>query len=166
MVHDADCRPVPSRRRPGALVVLVRWRLELAVVVGVTGALWLAGGVVAATVVAALLALAATTPVVRRGLVRGWQLVVLPHRVRSALVQAGVTTRGGYLPWILWARSAGPNVVRVELKLLSGITVQEIRRAAPVIAGACAAVEVWVFTRAYRPDRATVLLLLPRWGMR
>src|SRR4051794_40747754 len=85
----------PRRRRPGLLAVLLRWRVEILLVCGVV-ALWhYFGSEVAVVVVAVGAALAVVLPPPRRLLVALIQSIVVPHRLRSALVQAGVTDRDG-----------------------------------------------------------------------
>ena len=152
-------------RWPGLLPVIVRWRVEVAVVAAV-GLLWhLTGALVLAVVAATAAILIAAVPVVRYAAVRSWQLVALTHRVRAALVSAGVEDRYGRLPWVLWASSAGPDVVLVEVKLRPGVTFDDLYLARPHLAVACAAAEVQVLMRRSRPDRVVVLLVQPRWGL-
>jgi hypothetical protein len=150
------------RRWPGLLAVVVRWRIEVTAVTAI-GLLWhLAGGFFVGTLAVTTAILTATVPAIRQAAVRSWQLVTLPHRVRTALAQAGAVDRDGRLPWVLWARSAGPNVVMVEVKLRPGVTFDDLSLARPHIAVACAAAEVVVLVRRCRPDRAVVCLVRPR----
>jgi hypothetical protein len=108
--------------------------------------------------------LIAAVPGVRRLATRLFQLVVLPHRMRTALGEAGAVDLRGRLPWVLWARSAGSNVVLVELKLRAGVTFEDIHHAVPHIRTACAAPEVRILMRR-RPDRLAVALIRPHWGL-
>jgi hypothetical protein len=152
-------------RRPGLAAVAVRWRVELAAGAAL-GTTWhFAGSTVIAAVIAAAVLVVATVPPVRQFTARGWQLVVLPHRVRAALAEAGAVDRLGRLPWVLWALSAGENVVRVEVKLRAGVAFEDVYFAAPYLRSACASPEVRVLLRPRRPDRVTVLLVRPRWGL-
>jgi hypothetical protein len=150
-------------RCPGLVAIAVRWRTEIVAV----GALWsllhLLGGAASAIVGGLVLAAGIATPVARTAALRAWLFVVMPHRVRVALVHAGVTDRGGRLPWVLWAMPSH-SVVRVEVALRAGTTPHDVERAAPVIATACGAAEVAVVQRPYRPDRITILVVRPRWG--
>ena len=113
--------------------------------------------------VAVLAGLTLGVPLVRRVVVGVIQSVVVPHRLRSGLVQAGVTDRAGRLPWIMWARSRG-DAVLVEVWLRSGTTPGDLRQAAPIIAAASGAATVDVVHRSPRHDRATVIVYRPRWG--
>jgi hypothetical protein len=64
---------------------------------------------------------------------------------------------------VLWAVPIG-GAVRVDLVLRAGTTVEDVRGACPVIAGACGAAHIVVVERPDRPDRVSVILLRPRWG--
>ena len=93
-----------------------------------------------------------------------WQVLAVPHRVRAACVQAGVTSRQGRLPWIFWARPVG-DAVLVSVGHRSGTTVGDLRDAAPVVRGACGAGHVDVVSSPARPDRAVVVVVRPRRGL-
>jgi hypothetical protein len=154
----------PPRHRPGLVAIIVRWRIEIALLALVWASWRSTGPLVMAFVFLGSVLAAATMPTVRHLLVRVWQLLVVPHRVRTALVQAGVGDRAGRLPWILWAESAGRSV-RVEVQLRAGIVVDDLVGASSVIAGACGASEVAVLPHPYRANRAALEVGCPMWGV-
>jgi hypothetical protein len=157
----------PTLHRAGPVAVLVRWRVEVLLCCGVT-ALWHYGGIVAmgllGAALATLVALAVVEPGIRAVLVTASQMVLVPHRVRSGLAQAGVTDRRGRLPWILLARPSGPALL-VHLWLRSGTTIGDLRDAAPLISTACGAAHVEIQQLSPRNDRARLYILRPRWGL-
>lgn len=143
--------------------MLLRWRAEILLGLIATE-LWRWLGLGGLGLVAVTMAvLVAFVPSVRRaaaGLVR---TVVVPHRVRSGLVQAGVADRTGSLPWIVWARPLGEGVL-IHIWLRSGTTVHDVKAALPVIEAACGAAKVEVVAPPLRPDRAVLAVHRPRWG--
>lgn len=161
-----DHRPYRRRYRPGFIVRGICWRLELAAASTLALLAYSVNHTVVLVLAGTAAILTASVPVLRRVAVRAWQLVVLPHRVRSGLAQSCAVDLDGRPPWVLWACSAGPHVVRVEVKLRSGIPAEELFLAVPHVAGACAAPEVRVFLHEHRPDRVSVFLVRPRWGLR
>lgn len=165
MATDDDLRRLwpPPRRKPNIVDVLVRWRVEIVLAVLAVAAWHYIGGRTIAIVGAISLASVMALHPVRQLAVRCWELLIAPHRVRAGLVQAGVADRRGALPWVLWAAPIG-GAVRVDLILRAGTTVEDARRASPVIAGACGAAHIDVVERPDRPDRVSVILLRPRWG--
>jgi hypothetical protein len=156
--------PPPGRSRwPGLLAVLLRWRTELLLAVLVVG-LWQVGGGIAVGLAASTVAvLAAALPTVRHGLIGALLTVVVPHRVRAGLVQAGVGDRSGRPPWLPWARPTGAKGVVVGVWLRAGTTPGDLRAAAPVIAAACGATVVEVEQHG-RDDRVELHVVRPRWG--
>jgi hypothetical protein len=157
--------PPPGRSRwPGLVAVLVRWRVEL-VAAALIGGVWhLVGGIALGLAALAVAMVAAAVPTVRHGLVGGLLTVVVPHRVRAGLVQAGVGDRSGRPPWLLWARPIGAKGVVVSVWLRAGTTPSDLRAAAPVIAAACGATAVEVEQHGDRNDRAELHVVRPRWG--
>ncbi|MCO1657268.1 hypothetical protein [Pseudonocardia humida] len=151
-------------RRVGLVRWLVRGRVELTTVVSGALAVDSAGPWISGLLAAVGGVLIAAVPGVRHGVIRAYQLVVLPHRVRSALTEACAVDLRGRLPWVLWALPAGPYAVLVEVKLRAGVTFEDLYDAVPNIRTACAAPEVRVLMRR-RPDRLAVLLIRPRWGL-
>lgn len=154
----------PPYRRPGLAAVIVRWRVEILLALGVVG-LWQVAGARVVELLAAVCAAALLCTAPGRVLaVVAWQVLAVPHRVRAACVQAGVTSRQGRLPWIFWARPVG-DAVLVSVGLRSGTTVDDLRDAAPVVRGACGARHVDVVSSPARPDRAVVVVVRPRRGL-
>lgn len=151
--------------RPSLLALALRWRVELVGVLVIALVWRFTGGLTLTALTIAGAIVLATVPPVRQVAARGWQLVALPHRVRTALAEAGAVDRHGRLPWVLWAASAGPNVVRVEVKLRAGVVFEDIYLSIPHLSTACASPEVRVLLRSRRPDRVTILLVRPRWGL-
>ncbi len=153
----------PQRDRPGLVAVLIRWRMEL-VIAGLAAAAWhYDGGVTLGIVALHLGVLVAFVPVVRSVVIGTLQAIMVPHRVRSGLVQTGVTDRSGRPPWILWARPLKGDV-RVYIWLRSGTTPNDLRMSAPILAAACGAVSVTVEQPGDRNDRAVLIVDRPRWG--
>jgi hypothetical protein len=141
----------------------VRWRVELVLAVFAVAGWHYAGSRVIGIGAAMVVAFVVAVPPVRRFVLRVWELLIAPHRVRAGLIQAGVADRRGFLPWVLWAVPDGKEV-RVDLALRAGTTAKDLYRAAPVIATACGAAEIEVVQRPGRPDRVSVFVLQPRWG--
>ncbi len=153
----------PPRRKPNIFDLVVRWRVEIVLAV-LAVATWLqVGGRNTAIAGGITLASVLLVAPLRHLAVRCWELLISPHRVRAGLVQAGVADRRGALPWVLWAVPMG-GAIRVDLVLRAGTTVEDVRGASPVIAGACGAAHIDVVERPGRPDRVSVILLRPRWG--
>jgi len=153
----------PPRRRPGVLELVVRWRVEIALGAMVLLVVRLVGAAAFSLLAAVIALLVALVPPVRLVAVGLLLAVVTPHRVRSGLVQAGVTDRSGRLPWLVFARYHG-NVVMVRVWLRSGTTPEDLQRAAPLIRSACGASDVEVARLSPRYDRAVVIVARPRWG--
>lgn len=110
----------PPRRRAGLGAILVRWRVEVLLALG-AGALGLYGDLrVVALLAGATALVSATTATGRAAAVRLWQLLAVPHRVRSAFAEAGVTSRQGRLPWIFYARPA-PSATQWSSRSASGL---------------------------------------------
>jgi hypothetical protein len=165
MTGDGGLRRLlpPPRRRPGLLAILIRWRVELLILGGIVTASYHAG--LTAVIVAALMValLATLIPPVGRVVLGVVLAVVVPHRVRSGLVQSGVVDRTGRPPWIMWARPSEDSVL-LDVWLRAGTTTEDIREAAPVIAAATGATSVDVGHRSARRDRAVLVVRRPRWG--
>ena len=152
-------------RRPGLLRRLVRCRTEVAIIASGSSFAHVAGPEAVGISAAATGILIAAVPSIRHRASRVHQLVAIPHRVRSALGEAGAVNRRGLLPWVLWALPMGPNAVRVEVKLRAGVTFEDLYYAVPNLQTACAAGDVRIFLHKRRPDRATIILIRPRWGL-
>jgi hypothetical protein len=154
----------PPRRKPNLIMVLARWRVEIPLGAAAVAVLQTLGPLPFALVVGASAVGIAMSSTVRRGALTVWQTVVVPHRVRSALVHAGVANLDGRLPWLLYSRPAGMELIRVEVWLRSGIVTAHVRGAADDIATACGARTVEVIEHSLRPDRVTVIVAHARWG--
>jgi hypothetical protein len=152
-------------RRPGLIARAIHWRIELAIAASTGLLAHFTGPTFVCLLATAAIAVVATVPVIRQATVRAFHLIALPHRVRTALAQAGAVDLDGRLPWVLWARSAGPNVVRVEVQLRAGVTFADLYDAIPNVGTACATLDARVFQRVCRCDRASVFLVKPRWGL-
>jgi hypothetical protein len=153
----------PPRRRPTVFDVLIRWRVEIVALAAVGFAIRGLGATLSCLLAFLVAAVIATVPAVRQAALGLALAVVVPHRVRSALVQSGVANRDGKLPWLVFARTYG-EVVVVHVWLRAGVTWEDLDRAVPVIRGACGAVDVQVARSAARYDRAVVMVARPRWG--
>ena len=156
--------PPPGRARwPGLLTVLVRWRAEL-LLAGAVAALWhWFGGLVVGLVGLAVAVLGAAVPPVRHGLICLLQTVVVPHRVRAGLVQAGVGDRTGRPPWLPWARPIGTKGMVVGVWLRAGTTPATCApppRSSPRRAGPRPS----RWSTSGRDDRAELHVVRPRWG--
>ena len=153
----------PTRKRPGILAVLVRWRGEL-LLAGLLAGLWsLVGGQAVGWIAGVTLVLAVLVRPFGRVLLGVLQALVTAHRVRSGLVQAGVAGRNGRPPWIV-TFSCRNDVVYLNLWFTSGTAPDDVRAAAPVIAAATGANEVALLQRSLRQDRAVLAVVRPRWG--
>jgi hypothetical protein len=137
--------------------------VELLLAALVAGLWHLVGGIAVGVVALVAAAVAAAVPTVRHGLIGALQAVVVPHRVRAGLVQAGVGDRTGRPPWLPWARPTGAKGVVVGVWLRAGTTPGDLRAAAPVVA-ACGATAVEVEQHGSRDDRAEFHIVRPRWG--
>lgn len=152
----------PPRRRPGPLTILIRWRVELTLLAALAGLWQLAGRAAVVWLAVGLLALTAL-PAVHRGVLDLLNTLIVPHRVRSGLIQAGVAGRRGHLPWLVLARPRGDAVV-VHVWLHSGTTIEDLRQAELVLTTACGAADVLVAQPSARQDRAWLIVARPRWG--
>jgi hypothetical protein len=153
----------PPRRRPGLLAIVVRWRAELLILGGIA-MVWYQVGPIPVLVAGLMMALFGTLiPAVGRVVLGVLLAIVVPHRVRSGLVQSGVVDRTGRPPWIMWARPDGDDVL-LDLWLRAGTTAEDLREAASVIAAATGATRVDVGHRSARQDRAVLVVHRPRWG--
>lgn len=163
--HGPEARRLlpPPRRRPGPLAIAVRWRREL-LVAGVLGyTVWGLGPSVAVLLAAVVVAAFLTLPPLRGIGRRELQAVVVPHRARTGLLQAGVASRTGKLPWIVTSRGRGDAVV-LSVWLPAGVTVDDVDASREVVAAACGAAEVHIVAPGPRRDRLLLVVVRPRWG--
>jgi hypothetical protein len=136
-----DLRPVAS---PSFLVLLWRWRWEIAVFLGwpaaVTAVMLRLGwprGLAWLGVFAATLAL----PDVRHWLVTRARCVITAHRVRTGCAQAGIVTRSGKLPVILLT-SPRPYGQRVYIWSRAGTCLEDFEATRDILRSACWATDV------------------------
>jgi hypothetical protein len=132
--------------RANLIVVLWRWRYELAAAAGLA-APWIALDTAAAAgltagLVAAL-ALTASFPRGRRLLAARLWCIVTPHRIRSACAHAWIHSRYGKLPVILVTRSQ-PLGERVYVWCRAGISAADFSSARELLTAACLATDVQV----------------------
>lgn len=153
----------PPRRPPTVLDILIRWRVEIATAVAVGFAVEALGAAVSGLLAGMVALVVALVPSVRRTFVGALLSVVVTHRVRAALLESGVASRSGKLPWLVIARSRG-QVVLVYAWLRAGTTCEDLDFAVPVIRSACGAVDVRVARHSNRYDRAVIMVARPRWG--
>lgn len=146
--------PEPRAHLP---LLIWRWRYELALVAGITGALmalvW-ALGVEWATISASALAGVCSPPWPRPLLARIW-CVITAHRLRCGFVQARLQTRRGRLPAIL-STTPAPFGERVRLWCPAGITAEALKSARATLRAACWAADVRVTRDRGQSQRVTV----------
>ncbi|MEU7739407.1 hypothetical protein [Nonomuraea sp. NPDC049158] len=138
--------------RPNPLVVLWRWRYEVATVICLPLLAYLIvtsfGPIsLAAMAVPAVIVL---WPPARSGAWGRIRCVVTAHRIRVGLVEAYVVNRRGKIPVIVWCAPA-PFGERVWLWCRAGTTPSVVEQGREVIAAACWATEVVVRPRAGSP---------------
>ncbi|WP_433290774.1 hypothetical protein ACQPZQ_00265 [Pseudonocardia sp. CA-142604] len=153
-------RFVPRRRKLNPLLVIWRWRYELALGLGIPyGFSVLAGAI--HPIAAVGLALAAGVgcgwwPPGRRVVAEGTQVVLVQHRLRVGMVQANIMSWSGRLPAILLS-SPRPRGVRVLLWCPAGVDVHAFHANRSLLAAACWAADVEI-TR--HPTRSQLVVLL------
>jgi hypothetical protein len=172
-VTTADVRRFfpPLRRRPHPVVVVARWWYELAIVALLGAASWSAVGLLGGPGAVALGIIAGVTAAIVAGLVEPvrdalfgvLQRAIVPHRLRLGFVRGGVITRDGRLPAIVRSRCR-IDQARCWVRLPSGLLVEDLAAAGPVLAVSCGATGVCVFPDGPRQDRAIVVVARPRWG--
>lgn len=134
-------------RRPNLLVVLWRWRYELALVTGLPtagyvlvqaiGAVWTAVMLVALAHVIAL-----WEPARRLAITQAW-CIITPHRVRTGCAQAWIHSRSGRIPAVVLTRPQ-PYGESVLLWCWAGINPQDLFPARSLLAAACWARDVGI----------------------
>src|SRR6266704_4789305 len=72
-------------------------------------------------------------------------VLLVRHRLRTALVQLGCRNRSGKLPWLVWWHPT-PVGARVVLLLVAGMSAKQIEESADALAAACWARQVRVDT--------------------
>jgi hypothetical protein len=155
---DRAIRPV---RRPNPLVVVYRWRYEIALLVtAYFAAPWFAGLSTAVAVgVTVLTLLPLGIPPIRRLAWRRLRAIVLQHRLRTAFTRARVHSNAGRIPAILWT-SPRSHADRVLLFLPAGLTGRLLASEADRIAVACDGTHAEVLP--FRDHRVLVWLVIVR----
>jgi len=140
--------------RPNPLVIVWRWRYEIALAVGlpwaVVGLTRAFGPWETAAGLAVLTAVVAAWPSARRALVARLWCIVTPHRIRTACAQERIHNRQGKLPVIV-RTSPAPYGERVLIWCRAGISPRDFESSRPAIAVACWAQDVVVTPHARRP---------------
>jgi hypothetical protein len=155
---DRAIRPV---RRPNPLVVVYRWRYEIALLVTAYFATpWFAGLSAAVAVgMTVLTLLPLGIPPIRRLAWRRLRAIVLQHRLRTAFTRARVHSNAGRIPAILWT-SPRSHADRVLLFLPAGLTGRLLASEADRIAVACDGTHAEVLP--FRDHRVLVWLVIVR----
>jgi hypothetical protein len=131
------------------LLAVWRWSIEITITVFVLIAWFHLAAVMpnyAAAMVMAFPLVAACNFKRGRWLIGGvFYVLLVRHRLRTALVQLGSRNRSGKLPWLIWWYPT-PVVARVVLLLVAGMSAKQIEEAADALAAACLARQVRVDT--------------------
>lgn len=154
-------RPVA---RPNMLILLWRWRYEVAFLVGIPVAiiilitqvnwLWILTG----TSVAA--AAVANWPEARSWLLAHGRCVLTAHRVRTGCAQAWIHSRYGKLP-IIFRTSPKPFGERVHLWCRAGVCLEDFESASDILRSACWARDVHI-TASARYSHIVILDVIRR----
>ena len=138
-----DLRPVA---RPNMLVLLWRWRYELALLIGIPAAITVlitqlspmwsltAIGIIGGTL--------ATWPQARSWLVAHAHCILTAHRVRTGCAQAWIHSRDGKLPIILLT-SPKPYGERVYIWCRAGTCLEDFEAASDILRSACWASDIY-----------------------
>ncbi len=147
---------------PNPLVVLWRWRYELALLIGIPLAVYAFGPL---TLTAGVIPVAAVLwPPARSEVWGRIRCVVTAHRIRVGFVEAYIANRRGKIPPILWCAPA-PFGERVWVWCRAGITPADLERGRAVIATACWAADVVVRPRAGSPHWVLLDVIRARHAM-
>lgn len=137
--------------------VIWRWRYELVLAAGISGAVFVlvkALGTQWAVITLSAAAGLCSPPWPRTVTARFW-CVVTAHRLRSGFVQARLQTRRGRLPAIL-SISPAPFGESARLWCPAGITAEALRSARSILAAACWASTVRVIRDPRQTQRITL----------
>jgi hypothetical protein len=139
-----NLRPVA---RPNPLVLLWRWRYELALLTGFPVAITILitqlSPLWSLAVIAAIAVTLATWPEARCWLVAHARCVITTHRVRTGCAQAWLHSRHGKLPIILLT-SPKPFGERVHLWCRAGTCLEDFESTSDILRSACWARDVHV----------------------
>jgi hypothetical protein len=140
---DQLVRELGRSRRPGPLLVLWRWRWELAIVAAVVTLAYVVRPEVLFPAAAVALALTAAVPALRHLARDRFWCIATQHRLRAGLRESDVRSWSGRMPGVVWT-SARPHGERVVLACPAGVDVARVAAARGELASACWAVEVLV----------------------
>ncbi|HEY0717439.1 MAG TPA: hypothetical protein VGD68_07460 [Streptosporangiaceae bacterium] len=134
-------------RRPNILILLWRWRYELALLTGLPAAVSvLIHAIGAASTVVASTALicpvALWEPARRLAVAQAW-CIITPHRVRTGCAQAWIHSRSGKIPVVLFTRPQ-PYGESVLLWCRAGTSPRDFFPARPLLTAACWARDVGI----------------------
>jgi hypothetical protein len=140
-------RGLTQVKRPNLLVIIWRWRYELALLIGLpAGVIALAliyGWRCSLAAIGLLAAIPCTWPEVRWWITAHAWCVVTAHRLRTGCAQAWIHSRHGKLPIILFT-SPKPFGERVHLWCRAGTSVEDFEFARDLLRSACWAHDVQV----------------------
>lgn len=161
-VDDFYRRFGPRRRRANPLLMIMRWRRELAVAVGVPYGLHhlaaathpVAAGAMALVALVGMFAWEPGRLVVRERA----QAALVEHRMRVGMAEARILSWSGWLPAILWSKPVTRGV-RVHVWCPAGVDVTAFLANRELLAAACWASGVEV-ARHRRWAQVVVLLVV------
>jgi hypothetical protein len=134
-----------TARTPGGLETCWNWRYELAGIVGsLLGPVHLDHAFGAGTTLGVVVtsgAVVVLSRTARRLVGRRLRVVWVQHRLRVGFVDAGLVSRLGYRPRLVWTRPSGDGE-RSWVWLPAGVAVAQVRSVSPVLAEATRAVTV------------------------
>jgi len=138
-----DLRPVA---RPNVLVLIWRWRYELALLIGFSAVIILVRHLSSwrtLAEIAVAIATLAILPEARLWMLAHARCVITTHRVRTGCAQAWIHSRHGKLPIILLAR---PRLCgeRVYIWCRAGTCLEDFESASDILRSACWAHDVHV----------------------
>ena len=142
-----DLRPVAP---PSILVILWRWRWELALILGLPagfailitrlGWMWSLAVIGIATV-------ASGWPDTRYWIIAHIRCIITAHRIRTGCAQAWIQTRSGKLPVILLTRPQ-PYGERVYIWCRAGICLGDLEAGSDILCSACWATDICITSSA------------------
>lgn len=135
-------------KRPGAGLVVLRWRYELAIGAAAastfgTAVVWtgLEHTLLGAASLAAAACAACTRPTARQVVAARFWVIATPHRVRTCFARAWVYNERGQIPAVLRA-TAMPYGERVLIWLRAGVGFADIESSTDLLSAACFATDV------------------------
>jgi hypothetical protein len=150
--HDnrvpTDLRRLLVRTRANPLVIVWRWRYEIALAaglpIGLVTAFTSIGAVPTIVTVIAVTLIILSWPAVRRFIAERAWCIITPHRVRVGCAEGLIYSSRGKVPVILWTSHQAFGE-RVLLWCRAGTSVDDFVTARTVLATACWAQDVAVF---------------------